>query len=83
MNLDLLTAQFAAVLFAAAPLILAALGETVAERAGVINLSLDGTIVLAAMAALPQRRYRQGADLGRQRRHRSQQHSSGGDAVVL
>jgi len=51
MNLDILTAQLTAVLFAAAPLILAALGETVAERAGVINLSLDGTMLFAAMVA--------------------------------
>ncbi len=33
----------------AAPLILAALGETLTEKAGVVNLSLDGTILLAAM----------------------------------
>jgi simple sugar transport system permease protein len=33
----------------AAPLLLAALGETLTEKAGVINLSLDGTILLAAM----------------------------------
>ena len=32
-----------------APLIFAALGETLTEKAGVINLSLDGTILLAAM----------------------------------
>jgi len=51
MNLDILTAQLTAVLFAAAPLILAALGETIAERAGVINLSLDGTMLFAAMVA--------------------------------
>ncbi|HHL33933.1 MAG TPA: ABC transporter permease [Desulfobulbaceae bacterium] len=34
----------------AAPLILAALGETLTEKAGVINLSLDGAILLSAMA---------------------------------
>jgi simple sugar transport system permease protein len=33
----------------AAPLVLAALGETISEKAGVINLSLDGTILLSAM----------------------------------
>lgn len=33
----------------AAPLVLAALGETLSEKAGVINLSLDGTILLSAM----------------------------------
>ena len=51
MSLDYLTALIAAVLFAAAPLILAALGETISERAGVINLSLDGTVLFAAMVA--------------------------------
>ncbi|OLN25867.1 Nucleoside ABC transporter, permease protein 2 [Desulfovibrio sp. DV] len=51
MSFEYLTALIAAVLFAAAPLILAALGETISERAGVINLSLDGTVLFAAMAA--------------------------------
>lgn len=34
-----------------APLLIAGLGEMITERAGVVNLSLDGTILLAAMAA--------------------------------
>lgn len=51
MTLGYAEALFASVLFAAAPLLLAALGETVAERAGVINLSLDGTLLFAAMTA--------------------------------
>jgi general nucleoside transport system permease protein len=34
----------------ATPLIIAALGETISERAGVINLSLNGSILIAAMA---------------------------------
>lgn len=34
----------------ATPLTIAALGETITERAGVINLSLDGSLVLSAMA---------------------------------
>jgi simple sugar transport system permease protein len=41
----------AAVLMAGAPLVLATLGETLTEKAGVINLSLDGSILLAAMTA--------------------------------
>jgi ABC-type uncharacterized transport system permease subunit len=41
--------DIAAVLAAAAPLVIAAMGETLSERAGVINLSLDGTMLLAAM----------------------------------
>lgn len=34
---------------AASPLVFAAVGETITERAGVINLSLDGSILLSAM----------------------------------
>lgn len=41
--------DIAAVLAAASPLVIAAMGETISERAGVINLSLDGTMLLAAM----------------------------------
>lgn len=33
----------------ATPLVIAATGETITERAGVINLSLDGTLALSAM----------------------------------
>ncbi len=40
----------AAILVMAAPLVLAALGETLTEKAGVVNLSLDGTILLGAMS---------------------------------
>lgn len=39
----------AAVLASATPLIFATMGETISERAGVVNLSLDGTMLLAAM----------------------------------
>jgi len=35
----------------AAPIVIAALGETISEKAGVINLSLDGSILLSAMVA--------------------------------
>jgi general nucleoside transport system permease protein len=41
---------FASIGAMAAPLIFAALGETLSEKAGVVNLSLDGTILLGAMA---------------------------------
>jgi simple sugar transport system permease protein len=43
--------DLAGVLAASAPLVFAALGATLSERAGVINLSLDGTILLAALLA--------------------------------
>jgi general nucleoside transport system permease protein len=33
----------------ATPLVIASIGETITERAGVINLSLDGSIILSAM----------------------------------
>ena len=39
----------AGVLAAAAPVIFAVLGETLSERAGLINLSMNGTILLSAM----------------------------------
>jgi simple sugar transport system permease protein len=34
----------------ATPLVIASIGETITERAGVVNLSLNGSILLAAMA---------------------------------
>ncbi|MEJ2757058.1 MAG: ABC transporter permease [Anaerolineales bacterium] len=44
-----LIAVFASIFLQAAPLMIAVVGETLTERAGVINLSLDGTMMLAAM----------------------------------
>jgi simple sugar transport system permease protein len=49
MDTEQLLVDLAAVLAASAPLVIAAMGETLSERAGVINLSLDGAILLAAM----------------------------------
>jgi simple sugar transport system permease protein len=46
-----LSVFLAGIAASAAPLVLAALGETLTEKAGVINLSLDGTLLLSAMAA--------------------------------
>lgn len=46
-----ITILLASVVAGAAPIVLAALGETITEKAGIINLSLDGTILLSAMAA--------------------------------
>jgi simple sugar transport system permease protein len=40
----------AGVLAVAAPVLLAVLGETITERAGIINLSMNGSILLSAMA---------------------------------
>lgn len=39
----------ASIVAAASPLVYAAVGETIAEKAGVVNLSLEGTIMLSAM----------------------------------
>ncbi len=48
--MDIVT--FAAVVLAASPpIIFAVIGETITEKAGVINLSLDGSILLTAMTA--------------------------------
>lgn len=49
MNNSELLAVFASILLQATPLMIAVLGETLTERAGVINLSLDGTMLLSAM----------------------------------
>jgi general nucleoside transport system permease protein len=40
----------ASIIAAAAPLIYAAIGETISEKSGVVNLSLDGSILLSALA---------------------------------
>ncbi|RPJ75416.1 MAG: ABC transporter permease, partial [Desulfobacteraceae bacterium] len=45
------TLIIAGVIAGAAPIVLAAIGETITEKSGMINLSLDGSILLAAMAA--------------------------------
>jgi len=42
-------ATFASIIAAAAPLVYAAVGEAITERAGIVNLSLDGSILLSAM----------------------------------
>ncbi len=51
MTTDMLLVGLAGVLAAAAPVVFVVLGETIAERAGVINLSVNGTILLSAMAS--------------------------------
>lgn len=46
-----LVVGLAGVLATAAPIVVATIGETFAERAGVINLSVNGTILLSAMGS--------------------------------
>lgn len=43
--------ELATIVAAASPLVYAVVGETIGEKAGVINLSLDGSIMLSAMTA--------------------------------
>jgi general nucleoside transport system permease protein len=49
MSGDIILLGLAGVIASGAPIVLAAIGETLTERAGVINLSLNGTIILSAM----------------------------------
>ncbi len=50
MNSETLWIGLAGILATATPLLFAVIGETITERAGVINLSLNGTVLLSAMA---------------------------------
>ncbi len=47
-NISILLASIIAI---ATPVVIATLGETISEKAGIINLSLDGSILLSAMTA--------------------------------
>ena len=49
METDFLIRTLASIVAASTPLILASIGETISEKSGVINLSLDGSIALSAM----------------------------------
>jgi simple sugar transport system permease protein len=46
-----LTSLFGATVTAATPLIFAALGETVAERAGMLNLGVEGIMLMSALGS--------------------------------
>ena len=50
MDPDFLIQTLASVVAAATPVVFASVGETISEKVGVINLSLDGSIALSAMA---------------------------------
>ncbi len=51
MNDAALITSIAGVLAAAAPVLFAVIGETISERAGVLNLSMNGMILLSAMGS--------------------------------
>jgi general nucleoside transport system permease protein len=51
MNLSSMTPLLASAIGAAIPLILAGLGELIAERAGVLNLGLEGMMLMGALAS--------------------------------
>lgn len=51
MDWEIAVRILASILSESAPLVFAVIGETLTEKAGVINLSLDGTILLSAMTA--------------------------------
>jgi ABC-type uncharacterized transport system permease subunit len=49
METDFLIQTLSSIVAASTPVVLASIGETVSEKSGVINLSLDGSIALSAM----------------------------------
>ena len=49
MEIDFLIQTLATIVASSAPVVIAAIGETISEKGGVINLSLDGSIALSAM----------------------------------
>ncbi|HEU5154536.1 MAG TPA: hypothetical protein VFU03_07390, partial [Gemmatimonadales bacterium] len=51
MDAELLASFLASAVRVATPLLLAALGETLAERGGVINLGIEGAMLAGALAA--------------------------------
>ena len=61
--MDVLTV-LAAAIASSTPLIFACIGETITERAGVINLSAEGTILMGAMTGFAAAKYTDNLWLG-------------------
>jgi len=53
--MDTLIRLLASIFADSSPLVFAVIGETISEKAGVINLSLDGSMMLAAIACVGSR----------------------------
>ncbi|MFQ6100557.1 MAG: ABC transporter permease [Anaerolineae bacterium] len=51
METDFLIHTLSSIVAASTPVVLASIGETISEKSGVINLSLDGSIALSAMTS--------------------------------
>ncbi len=51
MNDSAILISIGGVLASAAPIIFAVIGETISERAGVLNLSMNGLILICAMGS--------------------------------
>jgi general nucleoside transport system permease protein len=64
MDTGLFTALAGSMVTMAVPLLLAALGELIAERAGVINIGLEGLILVGAFTALVTAMFSGSAELG-------------------
>lgn len=58
------TATIASIVGAATPLVYAVVGETISEKAGVVNLSLEGSIMLSAMTGFVAAYYTQSVWVG-------------------
>ena len=52
MSVDWLIPAFLTIVTAATPLVFAAVGEAVVEKAGVLNLGIEGMMIVGAIAAL-------------------------------
>jgi ABC-type uncharacterized transport system permease subunit len=50
MDIGFVVLTLASIIASSSPVVLASIGETISEKSGVINLSLDGSIALSAMA---------------------------------